>query len=249
MLEEALKWGAAHLFRGGTAGGADADMMEAADAAGGGRRRQERGTYSEEQVRAILDVGHAACCADPAAAAADPAAAALAAAADAAAADGGAAGAASPGGGAAGPGPGVSLGPGLELVTLRSWGDVDKRVEDDVPSPSDEAEDDLLADEKADDVDGAGDDDAHADGYGDGASAFAGAAGGGAGTPGGSMANAAFWGGLLRERYESQRKEEEAAHELDAAQGACGPLGWVGLGLEARRRGLALHGGAKRADF
>ncbi|GLI58399.1 hypothetical protein VaNZ11_000099 [Volvox africanus] len=236
-LEEILKWGTAQLFKqsgeGADAtglmgsGGADASAPSNVDSArtdGSGvvhaaatSRRQERATYSDEQVQEILDLGYSACCNTSAtdADAVDAAGAAMVA--EAEPPDVGLMSAAAVAGGDGG---GVPLGPGLELVTVRTWGDVDKRLEDDLPAASDEPDEDL-----PDDLEGMAEDDPHggiADAP-DGANLGAYAnglmglgrsdSGTGAGVGSGGTGNALYWSALLRDCYEAMRKEDDAHEE------------------------------------
>ncbi|GIL66592.1 hypothetical protein Vafri_20082 [Volvox africanus] len=234
-LEEILKWGTAQLFK--QAGeGADAtglmgpgatdasapSNVDSARADGGGvvhaaatSRRQERAVYSDEQVQDILDLGYSACCSSSGtdADAVDASAAAAAMVAEAEPPDVGAMSAAA---GAGGDGGGSPLGPGLELVTVRTWGDVDKRLEDDLPAASDEPDEDL-----PDDLEGMAEDDPHggiADApegaYTNGLLGLGRSDGGaGAGVGVGGTGNALYWSALLRDRYEAMRKEDDAHEE------------------------------------
>ncbi|GIM15000.1 hypothetical protein Vretimale_17869 [Volvox reticuliferus] len=233
-LEEILKWGTTQLFKpageGADATGSmgagtmDASLPSTVDsgAADGSRgvngtaasRGQERAMYSDEQVREILDLGYLACCsASGTEDAVDAAAAAVAVAAETEPPDVGAMSAAA---GASGDGGGVPLGPGLELVAVRTWGDVDKRLEDDLPAASDEPDEDL-----PDDLEGMAEDDPHGgvaeapDGASLGAYAngLLGLGRSDSGAGGGGTGNALYWSALLRDRYEAMRKEDDAHEE------------------------------------
>lgn len=111
-----MKWGTQQLFR-GAAGtwpdgeGAGEGGPQPMDTEGSGKR-QDKAAYTPEQVQEVVGLGAAACCSGEAAAAAGEAEGQEAA--QGAEAEGGAA----------------PLGPGLELVAVRTWPDLDKTLDD-----------------------------------------------------------------------------------------------------------------------
>lgn len=110
LLEDVLKWGTQQLFRGAAGAwpdgeGAGEGGPQPMDTEGSGKR-QDKAAYTPEQVQEVVGLGAAACSGGEAAAAGGEG--------EGQEAEGGAA----------------PLGPGLELVVVRTWPDLDKTLDD-----------------------------------------------------------------------------------------------------------------------